>query len=93
MTFEKYVKKNYGCEPHELNMLFGIDLEKTWNASAAAHKPRWIPVSERFPDKHGFYPALRQNIPFRKEEYFNGDEFIKDSVTHWLELPELPDDE
>ena len=93
MDFEDVYKKR--CEQLILSRRSPVmqDMYYAWKASAEAHKPRWISVSERLPDKDGHYPALRENKSYWGEEYFNGYEFEKYNVPHWLDIPELPDDE
>jgi hypothetical protein len=66
-----------------------------WNFATEQARPRWISVSERLPDKAGYYPALRDTsnekwfrayfYPNRQWDTFDGYTGI---VTHWLELPE-----
>lgn len=72
------------------------DLVFAWNASAEAHKPRWIPVSERLPDKENMICAvISENFEcpmiriWMKENWFNVPARL--NITHWLELPEMPE--
>jgi hypothetical protein len=54
---------------------------------------RWIPVSERLPEKEGWYLVVyKLNIGLRhfENEHFYCDTYPVSSITHWMPLPELP---
>jgi hypothetical protein len=56
-------------------------------------KHRWIPVTERLPDKTGSYQVLRENnsYPTTREYYPDDSQWTsRDVVTHWkpIILPE-----
>ena len=53
---------------------------------------RWIPVSEKWPEKVGYYQCFRHDnrFPTTREYLGNGDWVSGDTVTHWkpIILPE-----
>lgn len=59
---------------------------------------RWIPITERKPERDGFYSAL-ENINqvagyyswSKKSGWSDGRRKHIDSVTHWMHLPKLPE--
>ena len=62
-----------------------------------AHKQRWIPVSERLPERHGDYQVCTKNEYYGtknvSKRYFNGDYWSGrwTNITHWMPLPEPPE--
>lgn len=75
------------------------DIDKAttlWNTRAA---PRWIPVTERLPEKVGDYLVriddnLRPNRAIKILPYFHSHGWMSESkqfpVTHWMPLPQPP---
>ena len=69
-----------------------------WDAATEAAKPRWIPVTERLPIKHGYYPCVYIGL-FHKtwdRTFFDGTTFerkYKDEpdILYWFDIPELPE--
>jgi hypothetical protein len=66
-------------------------------------KPKWIPVTERLPDvfKHvlvnipGMAPHPTVQEAFREKNgmwYSNGFRYLADEITHWMPLPEPPEE-
>ena len=64
---------------------------------------RWIPVTERLPEKGGNYLCIVKSSLFRgatyqtilgydKAGFYDGCIFVED-VTHWMPLPEPPKEE
>jgi len=60
---------------------------------AELDKHRWIPVSERLPEKAGYYQCFRHDNRFpTTREYLGGGEWVSgDTVTHWKPIV-LPKD-
>jgi hypothetical protein len=69
---------------------------------ARAAVPRWISVKERKPDTDGRYLCnvasfafkgcyYRDILKFEHGEFLNGNVY-EDGVTHWMELPECPEE-
>ena len=62
---------------------------------------RWIPVTERLPEKIGLYLTYDMNVwerPFEKQAmaYWDGEHFQVSklsAVTHWMPLPQPPEDD
>lgn len=62
-------------------------------------QPQWIDVNERLPDKRGDYLAFSRSTTGVAWMFFNttrntwtsGDDYIT-NVTHWMPLPEPPED-
>ena len=69
---------------------------------AEVAKPRWIPVTERLPEEHGWYLCAVKSF-FGKGSFvdackYDGHYFVQDGlaterVTHWMPLPEPPKEE
>jgi hypothetical protein len=71
--------------------------------------PKWIPVTERLPEKINYYlvhvkcecdgklvSAWKQIGWFCEKfywEHLHGDDVFKETVTHWMPLPEPPKEE
>lgn len=58
-------------------------------------KLRWIPVSERLPEKNGFF-EIQLNDDYVATRFLNTDEidiWIRNGVKAWREIPELEDGE
>ena len=61
---------------------------------------RWIPVTERLPDKPGHYLVLSKNRNHSVQTFLVYDETRKEfihiengTITHWMPLPEAPEQE
>jgi len=66
--------------------------QDAWNAATEAAKPRWIPVSERLPDKEGRYPMKFLGFDsFWIIHYKPGITVFDGEITHWTELPSESD--
>ena len=75
-------------------ILFGVDL--------AHHDTAWIPVTERLPDKYGWYLCFIRPSAFHSTGYhtilpydqhgFRTGYVYTDDVTHWMPLPKPPKD-
>ena len=94
MTFEEWWEKDSGWYDGEPLLSEGHLAESAWNAATEAAKPRWIPVSERLPTKEGEYPVIsRLYENWVKRQLKNGGWVFtqENEITHWLELPELPE--
>lgn len=75
-------------------------VEMRINTMPTADTPRWIPVTERLPEKEGYYLVStdintygdgREVALFCKDEdgdYFSCEWSDAESVTAWMELPE-----
>ena len=60
-----------------------------WNAATEAAKPRWIPVTERLPDKEGKYPMKFTGFDlFWIIHYKPGITVFDGEITHWMEMPD-----
>lgn len=92
--------------------------EEGYKRGYEAAKPKWIPVSERLPDKDGKYLAFKQHhygawqdvvgfakdgesvskydLENEKDIWYNYASeygyYSIDSVTHWMPLPEPPEE-
>lgn len=56
---------------------------------------RWIPVTERLPEKEGLYLVAVRNDHERRYSktawyHGHGNWFLRQKVTHWMPLPEPP---
>jgi len=70
--------------------------------AAKAYHQQWIPVTERLPEERGRYLCFVQeqedlgtskyvwNCYFGGPEYGWADDTVKMNVTHWMPLPEPP---
>lgn len=61
------------------------------------NKHKWIPVTERLPEKHIrvlLYAKLSPKRDYIGVDYINADEnwYTTPNVTHWMPLPEPPKD-
>ena len=63
-------------------------------ANNEANKPRWIPVTERLPEKHVFV-LVRSKFVKMRTDFINNDGkwYTTPGVTHWMPLPEPPKEE
>jgi len=61
---------------------------------AVANKPRWIPVTERLPEKHEFV-LVKSKLVKMKTDFISNDGhwYTTPAVTHWMPLPEPPKEE
>lgn len=93
MTFEKWWARESQWDYETLR----IDLAKAaWDAATEAAKPRWIPVSERLPDKEQKCVIKTDEYEEFQTAWFNQLSKFEvshlmldnDDVTHWMELPE-----
>ena len=80
-----------------------------YDAGREENKPRWIPVTERLPEKTNHYlvhvkcgcdgelvSAWEQVAWFCEKfywEHLHSDEVFEETVTHWMPLPEPPKEE
>ena len=87
MDFEDWLKNYTNCENIETDIFSYNDMKNC----AEAHKPRWISVSESLPENNGRYPVLVTGYIHWTTEYFYG--AFPHLVTHWLDIPELPEGE
>lgn len=57
-------------------------------------KPRWIPVTERLPEKHERVLVHSKRVKM-KTDFINNDGkwYTTPLVTHWMPLPEPPKEE
>ena len=73
------------------------DYEKAADAIEELSKPKWIPVTERLPEKNGSYLVYVYGEA-TEMNYWHGkwhrlrDDYTK-AVTHWMPLPEPPKEE
>ena len=65
-------------------------------------EPKWIPVTERLPENEGWYMVYTKNKgdharKINKAQYYyhswHGNGGRWDNVTHWMPLPEAPQEE
>lgn len=89
------------CESKEKNRM---EVKNTWNnilmyfKPETLHESRWIPVSERMPDKPGHYHVVRLDredwaMLLLSDAKCGAPGFYywnHSNVTHWLETPPLP---
>jgi hypothetical protein len=79
----------------------GDDLAKAYEQGIEDGKPKWIPVSERLPDKCGNYLVVTKfdGDPVHEAVYLKAkkplwfdpvEEYERYEVTHWMPLPEPP---
>jgi hypothetical protein len=67
-------------------------------AMAAENKPRWIPVTERFPERYTWVLVSAEKHEVAIEAFYDGAQW-KDPlldgliVTHWMPLPQPPKEE
>jgi len=80
------------------------ELENKLNLWRQDKVPRWIPVTERLPEKPGNYLVYanyaKGNLPFVDVDYYSGKNFATVytccgyyRVSHWLPLPQPPKEE
>jgi len=99
MNFEEWKSSffSHNCSD-EYMQGFEDGSELAWSASAKAHKPRWIPVSEPPKINNKVYAVLfddlTKDVQLYEDKFEDSyDDFMMSLriVTHWLELPELPE--
>ena len=95
-TFEEYMKSNYVFYDPEIKcveMYGNDDMQKCWEAA----KPRWIPVSERLPDKDDKYLIKVDDFAYFETAWFNPSfglfevsdlDISSKEVTHWMAVSE-----
>lgn len=89
-TFEEWLQKN---EKYIVEKDCFAWLEQCWIQATEAAKPRWIPVTERLPDKD-IKCVLRLTVGKNQTieyigNYIVGRGFSKTrQLTHWMEIPE-----
>lgn len=92
-----------------LNYAIGEAIDKLAAYEDAEEKFRWIPVTERLPEKTNdylvhvkcecdgnFVSAWEQVAWFCEKFYWDhryGDDVFEETVTHWMPLPEPPKEE
>ena len=94
---EQYGKRGILTAHHTADHLIanGVTFAKDTNVPS-----KWIPVTERLPEKDDYYLCCVKSFCFPGRTYINildCDEcgfkeghIYTDSVTHWMPLPELP---
>lgn len=61
---------------------------------AVANKPRWIPVTERLPEKNEWVLVRSKFVKTRTDFISNdGHWHMTPAVTHWMPLPQPPKEE
>lgn len=84
------VKDAAECACNLIDSVFPADVEPV---------RRWIPCSERLPERPGDYQVCTKNEYYGTrnvaKRYFNGDCWSGrwTNITHWMPLPELPEEE
>ena len=68
------------------------------NIDDALEKKKWISVKDRLPDTKGYYLCtyIFYNHRFYYDRFFDTEDKkfqTTDKITHWMPLPELPEDE
>lgn len=84
---EEYIEDE-GYERHPLPEWYALD-----KAIELIEQTRWIPVSERLPEKEGLYLVSVKNEHDRRYSktcWFHGDDnwFARQDVIAWMPLPE-----
>lgn len=105
-SLEAFLKANPNSSSRLFERSFSFAYRSAWNAceqqqaeviaKLQASRPRWIPVCERLPSLVNWYPCLNVDSTNWSREFFSVTDncFKSDSgitITHWLELPELPE--
>lgn len=96
------------CAGHTLDYAKGwkacIDWIKTLPTIEAEPARRWISVEDRLPEKSGDVlvcsrgyclpvPYSQRWKAFNASDYDDGTKHALNSVTHWMPLPEMPEEE
>ena len=93
----EYIDKELFRSNLETDCYGRTDIVKIGRAMDKAKVQLWIPVTERLPDKTGFY-IVRTNKGTITTARFNIDPvYLKEGIfpnnrhpTHWMPLPEIP---
>ena len=92
----------YNCRIAQKSANWGLGERPSWCPLAEA--PRWIPVTEKLPERNGFYLCLYESkakggvamdeglsiLQFINKKWCLFDSYV---VTHWLPIPEPPKEE
>lgn len=89
---ERFQIKCRNCPCGTYFAFYVEDAIEAWNRRSAAS---WIPVEDRLPEVPGLYMVTVKNDHERiysKTAWYHGQGnwFVRQSVTHWMPLPEPP---
>jgi Protein of unknown function (DUF551) len=92
MTFDEFYEEK--CSTNWQDWTVKGIAKESWNAATEAAKPRWIPVSERLPDREGWFAVKTESPSTFDKGYFNKtlgifDDINYSKVTHWIDLSKL----
>ena len=83
MTFEEAVGS------HDFKYPEAENYADDYKAIFEKLKPRWIPVTERLPDKEGKYPMKFVGFDsFWIIDYKPGFTVFDGEITHWMDIPQ-----
>ena len=82
------IQRHIHYDDYDYPIVDGDDVIKVLTGLPSAQPERWIPVSERLPEKDGYYLTTTMYYQVYRD-YWNGDNWDRtEMVIAWMPLPE-----
>jgi len=94
--------EQYTAQERNGNLVFSVaEIKQNFadilNAAPTIEVPRWIPVTERLPERQDMFLVSHYGIVtaawfYTTDRWELPSGFVTDAVTHWMPLPQPPKD-